>query len=81
VLLLCAYSLDHGTFIEQKFTERTLGYVVSLIERIPRQGESVETNELRITVLDADARRVRRVGIHRKVQDIASSTTKEEDRC
>jgi len=46
--------------------ETIAGYVLSLMDKIPKQGESVETDRLNIVVLDADARRVRRVRIHTK---------------
>ena len=46
--------------------ETIAGYVLSLMDRIPKQGESVETDRLNIVILDADARRVRRVRIHVK---------------
>lgn len=42
------------------------GYVISLIERIPKSGEFIETNELKIVVLDADLKSIRRVRIQRK---------------
>ena len=42
------------------------GYVISLIERIPKRGEFVETDELKIVVLDADSRRIRRLRIQKK---------------
>ncbi|MGA1790489.1 MAG: hemolysin family protein [bacterium] len=42
------------------------GYIISLLERIPKRGEFVETELLKIVVLDADPRSVRRVRIIRK---------------
>jgi CBS domain containing-hemolysin-like protein len=42
------------------------GYVISLMERIPKRGEFVETKALKIVVLDADLRSVRRVRIQKK---------------
>jgi putative hemolysin len=42
------------------------GYVISLMERIPKRGESIETNELKIVVLDADLKSIRRVSIQKK---------------
>ena len=42
------------------------GYIISLLESIPKRGEFVETELLKIIVLDADPRSVRRVRIIRK---------------
>jgi putative hemolysin len=42
------------------------GYVISLMERIPKSGEFVETNDLKIVVLDADLKSIRRVSIQKK---------------
>ncbi len=42
------------------------GYILSLLERIPKRGEFVQTELLRIVVLDADSRSIRKVRIIRK---------------
>lgn len=42
------------------------GYIIFLTERIPKRGESIETESLKITVLDADSKSIRRVQIQRK---------------
>jgi CBS domain containing-hemolysin-like protein len=42
------------------------GYIISLLERIPKRGEFVQTEFLKIVVLDADPRSVRRVRIIKK---------------
>ncbi len=42
------------------------GYIISLLEKIPRSGEIIETNEFKIVILDADRRSIRRVRIQRK---------------
>lgn len=42
------------------------GYVISLMERIPKRGEFIETNELKIVVLDADLKSIRKVRIQKK---------------
>jgi putative hemolysin len=42
------------------------GYIISLMERIPRRGESVETKDLRMMVLDADIKSIRKVRIQKK---------------
>ena len=42
------------------------GYITTLLERIPEAGEVVETSELRVIVLDADQKSIRRVRIQLK---------------
>ncbi len=42
------------------------GYTIFLMERIPKRGEFVETERLKITVLGADPRSIRRVRIQKK---------------
>lgn len=42
------------------------GYLIYALEKIPQPGESIETAEFKITVLEADARSVRRVRIFKK---------------
>jgi putative hemolysin len=42
------------------------GYVISLMERIPKRGEFIETAELKIVVLDADLKSIRRVSVQKK---------------
>ena len=42
------------------------GYIISLLERIPKPGEVLETSDFRIVVLDADPRSIRRVRIQIK---------------
>jgi len=42
------------------------GYIIFLTERIPKRGELIETESLKITVLDADSKSIRRVQIQRK---------------
>ena len=42
------------------------GYIISLVERIPKQGELVETKKHRIVVLDADQKSIRRVRLQIK---------------
>ncbi|MFH1569822.1 MAG: hemolysin family protein [Gemmatimonadota bacterium] len=55
-----------GTDIPPGNYETVAGYVLFLVQRIPRQGEHIETDSLRLTVLDSDARRVRRVRLQKK---------------
>ena len=42
------------------------GYITTLLERIPETGEVIETSRLRVVVLDADQKSVRRVRIQLK---------------
>ncbi|MBN2372318.1 HlyC/CorC family transporter, partial [bacterium] len=42
------------------------GYIISLLERIPKRGEFVRTKSLKIVVLEADSRSIRRVRIIKK---------------
>lgn len=42
------------------------GYIISLLERIPEHGEVIETENLRMVVLDADPKSIRRVRIQTK---------------
>ena len=44
--------------------ETIAGYVIYLMGKVPRSGEYVDTARLRISVLDADARRIHKVRIH-----------------
>jgi CBS domain containing-hemolysin-like protein len=61
--------LNHhfGTNIPAGEYETIAGYVIYLMEKIPGTGEYVDTDELRILVLDADARSIQKVRIHNKV--------------
>ena len=47
--------------------ETIAGYVIYLMEKIPKTGEYVDTDEVRIFVLDADARSIQKVRIHNKI--------------
>lgn len=49
------------------------GFVLSLMERIPRKGETEETSRFKITVLDADSRSIRRVRILKKTDTPVST--------
>jgi putative hemolysin len=42
------------------------GYVISLLERIPNQGDVLETNTLKIVVLETDQKSIRRIRIRKK---------------
>lgn len=42
------------------------GYIISLLERIPERGEVLDTKDIRITILDADKKSIRRVRIQKK---------------
>ncbi len=57
---------SYGMAIPQGDYNTIAGYVISLMDRIPRKGETVETAELRIVVLDADKKSIRRIRIQKK---------------
>ena len=42
------------------------GYVISLMERIPKPGEYISTNKFKIVVIDANLKSIRRVRIQKK---------------
>ena len=42
------------------------GYIISLMERIPKRGEMIETKGLRMVILDADQKSIRRVRLQIK---------------
>lgn len=46
--------------------ETIAGYVSTIMQRLPKQGEFTETESMRIMILDADLRRIRRVRIQKK---------------
>jgi putative hemolysin len=53
-------SIPHGDY------NTVAGYIISLTERIPRRGETIDTKDLRMVILDADMKSIRRVRIQRK---------------
>ena len=58
---------SYGTNIPIGTYETIAGYVISLMEKIPKPGgEPLETDELKITILKADEKSVRRVRISKK---------------
>ncbi len=46
--------------------ETIAGYVLLLIQRIPKQGELMETDTLKIVILEADSRKIKRIKIQKK---------------
>ena len=68
--------LNHrfGTNIPIGVYETIAGYVIYLMEKIPMTGEYVDTDELRILVLDADARSISKVRIRNKVSRFVDAT-------
>ncbi len=58
---LCGAGVPTGDY------ETIAGYVLSLVRRIPRPGEVVETDHLRIAILASDARRIRSVRLQMKL--------------
>jgi CBS domain containing-hemolysin-like protein len=54
-------SIPHGDY------NTIAGYIISLTERIPRRGETIDTKDLRMIILDADVKSIRRVRIQTKI--------------
>jgi len=57
---------SYGMAIPAGHYNTIAGYIISLVERIPKPGEIVETNTLRVAVLDADQKSIRRVRVQIK---------------
>jgi CBS domain containing-hemolysin-like protein len=55
-----------GIEVEREMFDTVGGLIFHLTGKIPRSGEEVETNDIHMTVLDADERKIRRVRIARK---------------
>jgi len=56
----CGTNIPTGTY------ETIAGYVISLMEKIPKEEDTLETDDLNITILEADEKSVRRVRILKK---------------
>ena len=56
----------YGIPVPQGDYNTIAGYVISLLERIPERGEIIDTKGLRMVILDADAKSIRRVKIKKK---------------
>jgi putative hemolysin len=56
----------YGISIPQGDYNTIAGYIISLLERIPKLGEIVETERFRMVVLDADQKSIRRVRVQKK---------------
>ncbi len=63
-----------GLPIEKEGFETAAGWVIKIAERIPLPGERLRCGPLRIEVLDADARRVKRL----RIEKLADASTSEE---
>ncbi|MCJ7679540.1 MAG: CNNM domain-containing protein, partial [Candidatus Aminicenantes bacterium] len=46
------------------------GYIIHLLEKIPRTGETLDTNTLHMVILDADNRMIRRVRVQSKTTPV-----------
>ncbi len=57
---------SYGMSIPQGDYNTIAGYIISLMERIPGRGEIVDTKDLRMVILDADVKSIRRVRIQKK---------------
>jgi CBS domain containing-hemolysin-like protein len=55
-----------GIEIEREMFDTVGGLIFHLTGKIPRSGEEIETDDIHMTVLDADERKIRRVMIARK---------------
>jgi len=54
-------SIPHGDY------NTIAGYIISLMERIPKRGEIIDTKELRMVILEADQKSIRRVRLQIKL--------------
>jgi len=52
------------------------GYIFHLTGRIPRSGEVAENHDIRLVILDADERKIRRVRIERKMEPLPEALEK-----
>jgi putative hemolysin len=57
----------YGMSIPQGDYNTIAGYIISLTERIPKSGETIDTKDLKMTVLDADIKSIRRIRIQKKI--------------
>jgi len=58
---------DHlGIEVEREMFDTVGGFIFHLTGRIPRAGEEIDADDIHMTVLDADERKIRRVRITRK---------------
>jgi CBS domain containing-hemolysin-like protein len=55
-----------GIEVEREMFDTVGGLIFHLTGRIPRSGEEIETDDIHLTVLDADERKIRRVRIARQ---------------
>jgi CBS domain containing-hemolysin-like protein len=55
-----------GIEVEREMFDTVGGLIFHLTGKIPRSGEEIETDDIHMTVLDADERKIRRVRITRK---------------
>ena len=56
----------YGMSIPQGDYNTIAGYIIALTERIPKQGETIDTKDLRMVILDADKKSIRRIRIQKK---------------
>lgn len=62
-----------GIEVEREMFDTVGGLIIHLTGRIPRAGEEIETNDIHLTVLDADERKIRRVMVRKKTLDLEDS--------
>ena len=59
-----------GTQIPPGNYETIAGYILEKTGKIPKSGEQITTNHFEITISDADARSIRKVRIHNKLENL-----------
>jgi CBS domain containing-hemolysin-like protein len=59
-----------GIDIEREMFDTVGGFIFHLTGRIPRSGEEIGSDDILLTILDADERKIRRVRIVRKAESV-----------
>lgn len=65
-----------GIEIEREMFDTVGGFIFHLTGKIPRSGEVAENHDIRLRILDADERKIRRVRIERKTEQVAEAAEK-----
>lgn len=65
-----------GITIEREMFDTVGGYIFHLTGKIPRSGEVAENHDIRLVILDADERKIRRVRIERKMEPLPEALEK-----
>ena len=64
-----------GIDIERHGFETVAGYLLARLGRVPRVGETVDVDEVRVEILEGERRRVQRVRMRRRAQGLTQSAT------